>query len=102
MRRRGPIENERSYQQVRWRIAYKLIVLDHRRRPERYSFPPGGILALAEELRQGLWGRYYFDLVTAAKAVQAGFPLHVWRDELEYRQVHRAVHKQRPQWPRRR
>jgi hypothetical protein len=88
-----PLENE-TYTRVLIRVSYRLIVMNYRKYPERYTHPPTGILILAEYLRTQGFGLLYFYLLTASKWVASGGPLREWAD-LQISQGARALHKRK-------
>lgn len=91
---RSPIERQ-SLTVVLPRVAFRLIQLRQRQRPEQFRPPPQGIVALADELRRAGFGVFYQTLVSAAKCYQMGHGLVSWRDDLSVRQRDRAIHKAR-------
>lgn len=90
-----PIEHE-PIQMALIRIAVQLVRLDYRRNPDLYaSYPPLGIVALAEELRRNAPSiQLYGTLIYCSKAVAVGHKLQA----LPYHTpelVWRAIHKRR-------
>lgn len=89
------------FTEVLTRVAYQLVVYDHKYNPHVYRpFPPTGIYHLAERVRSGGFTNLYWTLLAAAKWSARGYPLRIWRDELHPVDQMRAAHKLRP--PRRR
>lgn len=76
------------------RICIRLIALDHKSNPSRYSYPPSGILKLAEEWRKDIPLLYAY-FVYIAKAVASGLSMEQVRHApIEW--TVRSVAKRRP------
>lgn len=76
------------------RICIRFIASDHKLNPTRYSYPPSGILALAQECRADL-PLFYPYLVYIAKAVASGLSLEQVRQApIEW--AVRSIAKRRP------
>jgi hypothetical protein len=82
------------FTEVLVRVAYQLVVLDHRRNKPLYgTFPAKRIYALALELRDAGFVNLRWTLDGAARWSAAGFPLRQWRAEAADAFGVRAFHK---------
>jgi len=86
-----------TFDMVLVRVVYQLIVLDYRKHPERYAPSPGGaILDLSYRLRDEGWVNLYWTAQSAARWSLRNITMNTWRDELQFADRERAIHKRLP------
>lgn len=68
-----PIERE-SLTRATIRVCIRLIVIDYRKNPHKYSYKPSGVLDLAERLRPP-FPELYGTLIYISKALATGLSL---------------------------
>lgn len=61
------------------RVAFRLIEIDYRKRPDAYHYPPEGIRQLSIKCRHDGWYELQPWLLSAAKSVAVGYKLTTWR-----------------------
>lgn len=82
------------------RVAYQMVLLDHKHNPDMYqSFPPSRVLELAESARRNFTPIYPV-LAWYARNMAHGFKLKELRD-CGWEYTNRALTKRRPAAPRR-
>lgn len=66
------------------RIAFRLIVIDMRKNPSAYNYPPEGIRQLATRFRDTQSHAIQPWLLSAAKSLAIGYKLIEWRELVQW------------------
>jgi len=72
-----------AFSTVMARVTVRLVIIDQRKYPERYQYPPEGVRRLAVWCRENHMYELQPWLLSLAKELASGYTLGTWRDAVQ-------------------